>query len=214
MDRTPELATARCRATDNTLHQWHAQPWAGAQGWWGALDAEPEQGAEQLLALVAPSAPQLQQRGQPAAEAPSRKLRATCDFKRLRAATSATGRADRVGTLALRRSTRPRHWSLPPQPYGPSAPQRRSVRGRRRRAATCMRSGARVDAASEAASRIPACGRHTATRTGLSVEEEGSSGMSLPTRAPGGGQARRSSHNIVVRQPRESAPLAPPTAAT
>ena len=28
-----------------------------AQGWWGALDREPEQGTEELLALVAPAAP-------------------------------------------------------------------------------------------------------------------------------------------------------------
>ena len=53
MVQTPsaELATARCRATDSTLHQRRAQPWAAAARKGGGARAE------ELLALVAPAAP-------------------------------------------------------------------------------------------------------------------------------------------------------------
>ena len=51
MVQTPsaELATACCRATDSTLHQRRAQPWAA--------DARKDTETEELLALVAPAAP-------------------------------------------------------------------------------------------------------------------------------------------------------------
>ena len=53
-----ELATARCKATDNTLHQ-RAQPWAAKarKEGWSVLDAKPGEGTEELLALVIPRTP-------------------------------------------------------------------------------------------------------------------------------------------------------------
>ena len=84
MDHTPsaEQATARCRATDKTLHQRRAQPCAAdARNGGGARwDAKPEQEAKELLALVVPAAPNLSGEHDEPLRAAAREFRVACDF--------------------------------------------------------------------------------------------------------------------------------------
>ena len=72
-----------------------------AQGWRGALDTEPEQGAEELLALVAPSAPLR------VARAPRRNKR---DPRPGIGPRDGPTSPSEWGDATLRSSTRPRHW--------------------------------------------------------------------------------------------------------